>query len=63
MSVKTMDEIFHRMLRDKAFRKLLRQNPEAAAAGYDLTPQERANLARFKKRTPQEQPNREDIRS
>ena len=50
MTIKEMDALFHRMLRDKAFRALLREDPEAAAAGYDLTPGERANLARFKKR-------------
>ena len=49
MSIKAMDEVLSRMIRDRAFRDLLRRDPEQALTGYDLTPEERANLFRFKK--------------
>ena len=58
MSIKAMDEVLSRIVRDKAFRDLLRHDPEHALVGYDLTPQERANLAKLKKRARQTRPTK-----
>lgn len=52
MSIKVMDEVLSRIILDKAFRELLRDDPERALAGYDLTLEERAALARLRKQQP-----------
>ena len=51
MSIKVMDEVFIRLVRDKDFRELLRRDPEQALADYDLTPEERAAFARLSRRS------------
>lgn len=51
--IKAMDEILSRWFRDGQFRQQLRDDPEQALAGYDLTPAQRARLFKFKKQTRQ----------
>lgn len=50
MPVKEIDKVLSRMFRDQAFRDLLRENPERALAGYQLTSQERNALAKYQRR-------------
>ena len=44
MSIQEVERVMQRALREEAFRDLLRQNPGAALASYELTPDERAAL-------------------
>jgi hypothetical protein len=44
MSLQEVERVMQRALRDEAFRVLLREDPAAALAAYDLTPDERALL-------------------
>jgi hypothetical protein len=44
MSIQEVERVMQRALRDEAFRELLRTNPGAALASYELTPDERAAL-------------------
>jgi hypothetical protein len=46
VSAEAVAEILGRALRERAFAELLRTEPERALAGYDLTPAERAAIAR-----------------
>ena len=49
MSVKAMDVVLSRLYLDKTFRELLRHDPKAALANFDLTPEEQVRLAKLKK--------------
>jgi hypothetical protein len=44
MSIQEVERVMQRALRDEAFRELLRTNPGAALASYELTPDERAAI-------------------
>ncbi len=44
MSLQEMERVMQSALRDEAFRVLLREDPAAALAAYDLTADERALL-------------------
>ena len=46
MSAEAVADILARALRERAFAELLRTEPDRALAGYDLTPDERAAIAR-----------------
>ena len=46
MSIQEVERVMQRALREEAFRDLLRANPGAALASYELTPDERAALLR-----------------
>lgn len=49
MSTKEMDAVLSRMFLDGEFRRLLREDPEQALAGYNLSPIHKARLLRLKK--------------
>jgi hypothetical protein len=44
MSLQEVERVMQRALREEAFRDLLRDNPGAALASYELTPDERGAL-------------------
>ena len=44
MSIQEVERVMQRALREEAFRDLLRDNPGAALASYELTADERAAL-------------------
>ncbi len=44
MSLQEVERVMQRALREEAFRELLRTNPGAALASYELTADERAAL-------------------
>ncbi|MDP2409698.1 MAG: hypothetical protein Q8M26_05365 [Pseudolabrys sp.] len=44
MSVNALNRLCREVLRDHAFRAAMKDNPEAAIAAYDLTPEERRAL-------------------
>ncbi len=44
MSIQELERVMQRALREEAFRELLRDNPGAALASYELTPDERATI-------------------
>jgi hypothetical protein len=46
VSIQEVERVMQRALREEAFRDLLRENPGAALASYELTPDERAALLR-----------------
>jgi hypothetical protein len=46
MSIQEVERVMQRALREEAFRDLLRDNPGAALASYELTPDERESLLR-----------------
>jgi hypothetical protein len=46
MSIQEVERVMQRALREEAFRDLLRDNPGAALASYELTPEERETLLR-----------------
>lgn len=49
MSTKVIDDLLSRWFFDGEFRQALRDDPERALAGYDLTPAVRARLFKLKK--------------
>ena len=51
MSTNDMDQILYRWFLDGEFREQLRNDPEQALAGYDLTPEQQARLFKLKKHT------------
>ena len=44
MSIQEAERVMQRALREEAFRELLRDNPAAALASYELTAEERAAI-------------------
>jgi len=44
MSIQEVERVTQRALREEAFRELLRDNPGAALASYELTAEERATI-------------------
>lgn len=44
MSIQEVERVMQRALRDEAFRELMRTNPGAALASYELNLEERAAL-------------------
>ena len=44
MSIQEVERVMQRALREEPFRDLLRVNPGAALASYELTPEERAAI-------------------
>ena len=49
MSTKEMDAVLSRWFMDGKFRQQLREDPEVALAGYNLSPAHRARLLNLKK--------------
>ncbi len=44
MSIQEVERVMQRALREEAFRELLRTNPGAALASYELSAEERATI-------------------
>ncbi|HEY7062089.1 MAG TPA: Os1348 family NHLP clan protein [Chloroflexota bacterium] len=44
MSIQELERVMQRALREETFRELLRDNPGAALASYELTPHEQAMI-------------------
>ncbi|WP_420627978.1 Os1348 family NHLP clan protein [Candidatus Leptofilum sp.] len=49
MSIQAIDEVLNRWFIDRQFRQQLREDPERALAGFDLTPAQRSRLFKLKK--------------
>ena len=45
MSKAAVESVFQKAMSDESFRTELKQNPESALSGYDLTSEERAAIA------------------
>ena len=56
MSIQEMERVMQRALREEAFRTLLRENPGAALASYELTDDERAAIMGAQPFTPPAEP-------
>jgi len=53
MSIQELERVMQRALREEAFRDLLRDNPGAALASYELTADERAMIMGAQSPAPQ----------